>query len=117
GDFNGDGLVDLAVADYAYPSGVSLLLSAGGSLADNTFAFQPALFAPVPVGNTNTLVAGDFNGDKRLDLAVGIANASYAGVELAVFLNNGAGGFNAPATSALDATVRSLVTGDFNGDG
>src|SRR5690349_7006900 len=63
GDFNSDGIPDLAVATQAGPGSVSVLLGNG----DGTF--QPAhKFA---TGRApSAVIAGDFNGDGMLDLAV-----------------------------------------------
>ena len=65
GDFNGDGKPDLAVTNA---SGVSVLLGNG----DGTF--QPPITTPLDhgyvIGGNGEMVAGDFNGDGRLDLAV-----------------------------------------------
>ena len=62
GDFNGDGKVDIAVANTG-SSDVSILL--GNS--DGTF--QPAV--NFSAGNNPSAIAvGDFNGDGKLDLAV-----------------------------------------------
>jgi len=66
GDFNGDGMADLAVADNG--GGVSVLLGNG----DGTF--QPAVSFGAGSG-PNSLAVGDFNGDGRADLAV----ADYSG--------------------------------------
>src|SRR5260370_34465292 len=60
GDFNGDGVPDLAVAN----DGLVVLLGNGGG------TFQ----APLSLGLDGFAVAGgDFNGDGRLDLAVACA--------------------------------------------
>ncbi|WP_199247782.1 VCBS repeat-containing protein [[Phormidium] sp. ETS-05] len=63
GDFNGDGHLDLAVAN-ADSANVSLLLGNGSG------SFNPhTTFA---VGNfPGSVTPGDFNGDGHLDLAVG----------------------------------------------
>ena len=67
GDFNGDGRTDLAVANYSDPgvhgNDVSVLLGNG----DGTF--QAQVTYAVGTGPT-AIVAGDFNGDGRTDLAV-----------------------------------------------
>jgi hypothetical protein len=61
-DFNGDGQIDLAVADGSGDR-ISILLGAG----NNTFG-APMYF---PVGRRPfAIVSGDFNEDKRVDLAV-----------------------------------------------
>ena len=62
GDFNGDGRLDLAVAN-GYDNAVSVLLGNG----DGTF--QPQVTYAVGSG-PDAIVAGDFTGDGRLDLAV-----------------------------------------------
>ena len=55
-------------------------------------------------------MAGDFDGNGKLDLAF----LDTAGVE--VLLGNGDGTFQPPVTSAVQE-ANYLVTGDFNGDG
>lgn len=62
GDFNGDGVIDLAVTN-SYDNTVSVLLGR----PDATFAPQ----VTYPTGSLPVaIVAGDFNGDGNLDLAV-----------------------------------------------
>src|SRR5690348_9240552 len=62
GDFNGDGNLDLAVANLV-SNDVSILLGNG----DGTF--QPALSYSAGSG-PESITIGDFNGDGRLDLAI-----------------------------------------------
>ena len=84
GDFNGDGTLDLAVANSGTTT-VSILLGNGGG----TFTAQPALTTgSVPY----SLTAGDFNNDGKLDLAVtNFANGAASTVS--IFLGNGNGTF------------------------
>ena len=104
GDFNRDGLSDLAVANNASGT-ASILLGVG----DGTFS------APrhVPVGiGPESLVVADFNGDGASDLA-----ASRNNDKLSILLGNGDGTFGAP--SELDGGgigPTTLSVGDFNGD-
>ena len=59
------------------------------------------------------LVAGDFNGDGRTDLAV----ANYGSDDVSVLLGNGDGTFQAQVRYAAGIGPIALVAGDFNGDG
>ena len=109
GDFNGDGVADVAVATT---SAVSILLGNG----DGTFA-SPVSY---PAGNVQRMVAADLNGDGIVDLAcVGLGNAS-------VLLGNGDGSFAAPVRYTLDNDPTMVLVGpqiygiavaDFNHDG
>lgn len=116
-DFNGDGKLDIAVADEGNPStgdngGVSILLGNG----DGTF--QPAVL--VPAGkNPIAIVAGDFNNDGKQDLVVSDFDGRGTGGNgsISVLLGNGDGTFQAPVTLRAGTEPFELATGDFNGDG
>jgi FG-GAP-like repeat/FG-GAP repeat/IPT/TIG domain len=108
GDFNGDGKLDLAVANVGGSVGaVSILLGNGEG------TFQPAV--NYDAGSTPDSVAiGDFNGDGKLDLVV----ANHLGATVSVLLGNGDGTFqSAVAYPTGGANPSSVVVGDFNGDG
>lgn len=104
GDFNGDGIPDLAVADQQAAS-IRVLLGVG-----NGFFLAP-LSQNVGAGPV-ALVAGDFNNDGRLDLAV----ASLASNTISILLGNGNGTFHTmpdlPGSGPL-----ALVAADFDADG
>src|SRR5262249_44745028 len=74
-----------------------------------------APFQPIPVGVEPTaIVAGDFRGDGRLDLAV----ADEGLGTVSVLLGNGDGTFQPQVTTyAVGFGAHALVAGDFTGDG
>ncbi|MDT9686051.1 FG-GAP-like repeat-containing protein [Streptomyces sp. TRM76323] len=131
GDFNGDGRADIAVF---YNNGQR----ADGANETTlwTFASNGAGFdAPVVRWNSGTgswnwdrskPVAGDFNGDGRVDIAVFYNNGQRADgtneTTLWTFASNGAG-FDAPVvrwnsgTGSWNWDRSKPVAGDFNGDG
>jgi hypothetical protein len=106
-DFNGDGILDLAVTDEG---GNTVMILPG--LGDGTFG------APItyPVGNQpEAIVAGDFNNDGNLDLAI----ANYADRTVTLLLGNGDGTFTPVSGSpfAVGASPIQIAAADFNGDG
>jgi hypothetical protein len=103
GDFNGDGVPDLAVADYG--GGVSVLLGNGDG------SFQAPVSYLVGTASTSVAVA-DFNGDGIPDLAV--VNQSGG---VSVLLGNGDGTFGKAVKSGAGYDPYALAVGDFNGDG
>ncbi|HXN45590.1 MAG TPA: VCBS repeat-containing protein [Bryobacteraceae bacterium] len=109
GDFNGDGKPDLAIADYN-GNNVTVLLG------DGTGRFTAAPSSPFPAGSQpNSVAAGDFNGDGKLDLAI----ANYNSNNVTVLLGDGQGGFTAAPGSPFPAGTQpySVAVGDFSGDG
>ena len=74
GDFNGDGKLDLAVANYG-DNTVSILLGNG----DGTFSLKSS---PGVGSEPLSVAVGDFNGDGRLDIAS--ANSSSVNVSVLV---------------------------------
>ena len=109
GDFNGDGIADLAVANSG-STNVSILLGNGSG------GFSPAPGSPVTVGNSPYAVAiADFNGDGIADLAV----ADWGSNDVTILLGNGSGGFSALGSPVATGGTRpyAITVGDFNGDG
>jgi hypothetical protein len=113
GDFNNDGILDLAVTcqyNSSFSSGlVSILLGNG----DGTFQPQIPLNLPgFPVGTS----VGDFNRDGILD----VASVQFSPLTLVVAFGNGDGTFQSPASYDITASNFSpyaMAAGDFNGDG
>jgi hypothetical protein len=120
GDFNADGIPDVAVACGGFDTidnlrilignGDGTMQAAGAPASDNIF--QPA----------SSIVAGDFNGDGKLDLALTFVSNDDACCGVSsyfVFLGNGDGTFQSPVGSALAVNTNpaSIRTADFNGDG
>ncbi len=151
GDFNGDGRADLAVGvpfeditigsvTYADVGAVNVLYggSSGLSASGNQLWHQdvPEIDGAVGAGDQFgfALTAGDFSGDGRADLAVGVpledvgsttnagaVNVLYGGSSGLSASGNqlwrqGAGGV-LEAAEADDFFGRALTAGDFNGDG
>jgi uncharacterized repeat protein (TIGR01451 family) len=111
-DFNGDGLADFAVVNIVSPANTITVFLGNGN---GGFTAAPGSPSPAADLNALSLVAGDFNGDGRADLAV----ANNTGNTVTVLLGNGNGGFAAAPGSPIAAGVNpeSLAVGDFNGDG
>ena len=66
GDFNGDGHLDLAVANGTVSITVSILLGNG----DGSFQRMRTYVVSNESGIASSVAVGDFNGDGKLDLAV-----------------------------------------------
>jgi len=105
GDLNGDGKLDLVVANFE-PGTVSVFFGNG----DGTF--QPHVDYATPGGAVATsVVVADFNGDGKPDLAVTAAGG------LSIYLNSGTGTFPTRKDYDAGSGFVYLAVGDFNGDG
>jgi hypothetical protein len=109
-DFDGNGILDLAVVNESSNS-VTLLRGKG----DGTFTALPVSLA-TGIG-PHAIAVADFNGDGIPDLAV-VNDGSSAGGTVTVLLGNGDGTFTASPTSPETAGCDdSIAVADFNGDG
>lgn len=109
GDFNRDGILDLAVVsdNNAATGYVYLMLGK----ADGTF--QPP-GTEMAVGSAPEGIAvGDFNADGNLDLAV---SSSDSGM-VSIFLGNGDGTFGTRTDYSVGFFPSQIVLGDLNNDG
>jgi hypothetical protein len=114
GDFDEDGILDLAAADYV-DDAVSILLGDGaGGVGDGTF--QPS--TEFTAGNgPRDLIVEDFNEDGILD----IATANRPGQGISVLLGQGVAGvgdgtFATPTICPVGLACVALATGDFDED-
>ena len=103
GDFNGDGKLDLAVANASFGN-VSILLGTG------TGSFSAATNLQAC---GSSVAVGDFNGDGKLDLVVTNNDSN----NVSISLGTGTGSFSAVTNFAAGTDPISVAVGDFNGDG
>jgi len=108
GDFNRDGVLDLATANYG-SNNVSVLLGNG----DGTF--QAAQTYATAGFNPEFVAVGDVNLDGRQDLAVAQSGSTPSLVS--VLLGNGDGSFQPARIFATGQGSLSVAIGDVNGDG
>ncbi len=115
GDFNRDGKTDIAVADES-DGNITILPGKG----DGTFSPGTVIPVSVPYGaaglvlGPGNLVAGDFNGDNALDLAVTLINPAVCGGGIAILAGKGDGTFQSPAIDPEHAVA--IAIADINGD-
>jgi hypothetical protein len=108
GDFNGDGKLDVAVAIWLPVAQVAIMLGNGdGTLQGPTNVYT------IGSGEADGVVAGDFNGDGNLDLAVAVGFDA----DVAVLLGNGDGTFQNPVDYSTAEGPQTLIAADLNGDG
>jgi hypothetical protein len=107
GDFNGDGLPDLAL-NTAGPAGpaVEVMLGKGDGSFQSNHLLLPV--DPTPF----SLAAGHFDGNNTLDLVTANSNGTVS-----VLLGNGDGSFQTRIDTTVGAVPRAVAVGDFNGDG
>ena len=114
GDFNNDGISDLAVTNSGpSPGTVSILIGKG----DGTFT---KLTPDIAVGNTpSAIVAGSFDTSNTTNNFVGLAVANDGDNTVSILLGNGNGSFSSPTPSALATGTgpAALLSADFNNDG
>jgi serine/threonine protein kinase/uncharacterized protein (DUF2141 family) len=106
GDFNGDGKLDLDVANMQSHT-VSVLLGNG----DGTF--QKAIVSPVGKWFASAVTAADVNGDGKLDLVV-VDRGSH---QVSVLLGKGDGTFQTPRQYDVGRSPGAVAVADINGDG
>jgi len=110
GDVNGDGNLDLLVADY----NDGLAGTVAVFLGDGHGEFTAATGSPFAVGQgPRGMVVADFNGDGHLDFAT----ANWTDGTVSVRLSDGSGGFEPVETFSAPGGPQDIQAGDVNGDG
>ncbi|HEY1685870.1 MAG TPA: FG-GAP-like repeat-containing protein [Tepidisphaeraceae bacterium] len=110
GDFNGDGNLDTVTAN---PENDTVSIQLGDGNGGLTLMSQQVFVGGTP----NSLVSADFNGDGHLDLATANGEINGLGNTITVLTNDGTGTFSSFATYTVGDDPRTIVVGDFNGDG
>jgi hypothetical protein len=114
-DFNGDGILDIAVANVNnYPNAVTVLLGQGNG------TFEPGWTSPSAMNLAQAfgIAVGDFNGDGLPDLAVSVETGTQNTKEVAILLSRGNGTFELARNIPSFVTFPSAVTvADFRGIG
>lgn len=119
GDVNGDGYVDMAIANTNHvPSRV--YLTQGAPLTSGTYSV--ADIGPAAGGYGQSAVIADVNGDARPDLVIAYILASWPGADpegVAIYLNNGTGdpfGNVTPLQLLAGQSVMAIAVADVNQD-
>ena len=109
GDVNGDGRVDIIVANYT-SNDVSVFLGNGNGTYQTPLTFSVS-------SNPTSVIVDDFNNDCKLD----IATSSFSSNNICVLLNTGLDGdntvsFGPQILSASGNGIKALAQIDFDGD-
>ena len=113
GDVNGDGKLDLVLADSYNPAGPSINVLLGNG--DGTFGSAISTVINSVIAADAFLGVADFNGDKKLDVAVFISAGDSNGP--IAFLGNGDGTFTPSIMTPAGLSPVASVVADVNGDG
>ncbi|CAF0742600.1 unnamed protein product [Adineta steineri] len=107
-DFNNDNLLDMVVTNY-YTNSIDVLINYGNDIFKNQVSYSTGSDS-----GPYYATSGDFNNDKRPDIAV----ANYRISTIIIFLANGNGTFSSPTSYSTGSGSRpyKIVTGDLNND-
>src|SRR5215472_1459362 len=105
GDFNGDGKLDLAVANFTTETATIFLGNGDGT-------FQPGVNYAVQ-SVPDSVIVRDFNGDGNLDVVV----RNNGSNSVSILMGNGDGTFQPAHNFATGNSPNFQAASDFNGDG
>lgn len=108
-DFNDDGWADLALPTNE--NGVGTLISVLINDRDGGFNLSSTSVRNYPA----TVATGDFDGDSRVDMAVGLVCGPACGIDFVH--GNGDGTFAVGVPKLTNVNAGTVVAGDLNGDG
>ena len=112
GDFNGDGIVDLAYIGSQNQTGAQQYLVVAFGQSTGVPTQVATSLGACAVGSPYSIATADINRDGKLDVMM-VCTQGYS----EVFLGNGDGTFQPPQIVVLPAQAAGLVLADFNGDG
>jgi hypothetical protein len=106
GDFNGDGILDLAVTNLQEAGTVSVLMGRAGGSFHLPVSYSTGALNPVAIA------VADVTGDPKLDMVVlnSCNNGQCPNGSMAVLPGNGDGTFQAAVNRDVGTTPRSLAT-------
>src|SRR5271165_653232 len=107
-DFNGDGNLDIAVANRS-SNDISVLLGKGNGTFAKAVNYSAGTGGPDP----DSIVAADVNGDGKPDLIV----ADLGTHSVSVFINTGTGTFSPAVVYSVGNSPTAVAVADLNGDG
>ncbi|MBI3656246.1 MAG: VCBS repeat-containing protein [Acidobacteria bacterium] len=112
-DINGDGKLDVVVANTLSNSITVLLGDGRWSTPGGGFRQPPSHYTVGPGGaEPDAIVIRDFDGDAKLDVAV----ANFESNNVTVLKGNGAGGFTATSHFFAGLGLVAITSADLNGD-
>ncbi len=110
-DFDGNGVPDLATVSFEGTAHLSVLL------ADGHGGYRPPATYPLLLESLG-VVAGDFDRDGDVDIAVTDTDRFWGGSSVSLYTNDGKGRFQRTSVSSAGNTGPSgLTAADFDGDG
>src|SRR6266566_4528137 len=113
GDFNSDGLADVAVVNQFGSDPADISVGTVSILLGNPDGTLQSHVDYATGNSPRFVIAGDFNGDGKTDLAV----ANIGSNTISILLGNGDGTFRSHVDYATSFAPTSVATADFNGDG